>query len=103
MEANGETEILAGLREGEKVVASGQFLIDSEASLSGVMARPIGGPTAKAPTGSAVYESTGRIEQIAAASVTLSHAPVPALNRSEARRAGKEGVRTCRPRGSPEH
>src|SRR3546814_8125116 len=38
MEANGETEILAGLREGEKVVASGQFLIDSEASLSGVMA-----------------------------------------------------------------
>src|SRR3546814_6375854 len=35
-EANGETEILAGLREGEKVVASGQFLIDSEASLSGI-------------------------------------------------------------------
>jgi len=40
-EAGGKTEILAGLDEGEKVVASGQFLIDSEASLSGVQARPI--------------------------------------------------------------
>ena len=42
-EAGGQTEILAGLREGEKVVTSGQFLIDSEASLSGVEARPIAG------------------------------------------------------------
>jgi len=33
------TQILAGLRPGEEVVASGQFLIDSEASLSGVMDR----------------------------------------------------------------
>lgn len=40
-EAGGQTEVLAGLTEGEKVVASGQFLIDSEASLSGVAARPI--------------------------------------------------------------
>lgn len=35
----GNTEILSGLSEGEQVVASGQFLIDSEASLSGVLAR----------------------------------------------------------------
>jgi Cu(I)/Ag(I) efflux system membrane fusion protein len=40
-EVNGQTEILAGLTAGEKIVASGQFLIDSEASLSGVVARPI--------------------------------------------------------------
>ncbi len=40
-EANGQTEILAGLNPGEKVVASGQFLIDSEASLSNIPARPI--------------------------------------------------------------
>src|SRR3546814_13200158 len=79
-EANGETEILAGLREGEKVVASGQFLIDSEASLSGINARPIGDPTASAPSASAFYESTGRHEQIAADSMKLSHQPVPALN-----------------------
>ncbi len=48
-EASGQTEILAGLRNGERIVASGQFLIDSEASLSGVAARPIGevaGPAA---------------------------------------------------------
>ena len=41
-EAGGRTEVLAGLSEGEKVVASGQFLLDSEASLSGVQARPLG-------------------------------------------------------------
>lgn len=41
-EAGGQTGILAGLGEGERIVASGQFLIDSEASLSGVTARPIG-------------------------------------------------------------
>ena len=33
------TEVLSGLQPGEQVVASGQFLIDSEASLSGFMNR----------------------------------------------------------------
>jgi Cu(I)/Ag(I) efflux system membrane fusion protein len=42
-ESNGQTEILAGLNSGEKVVASGQFLLDSEASLSGIRARPLAG------------------------------------------------------------
>jgi Cu(I)/Ag(I) efflux system membrane fusion protein len=42
-ESNGQTEILAGLSAGEKVVASGQFLLDSEASLSGIPARPLAG------------------------------------------------------------
>lgn len=36
---NGQTEILSGLDEGETVVSSGQFLIDSEASLRGALAR----------------------------------------------------------------
>lgn len=40
-DAGGQTEILAGLTTGEKVVASGQFLLDSEASLTGIAARPI--------------------------------------------------------------
>jgi len=44
-EASGQTEILAGLAAGEKVVASGQFLLDSEASLTGIAARPITGDT----------------------------------------------------------
>lgn len=42
-EADGQTEILAGLAEGEKVITSGQFLIDSEASLTGADVRPIAG------------------------------------------------------------
>lgn len=42
-EGGGRTEVLAGLAAGEKVVSSGQFLLDSEASLTGIAARPIGG------------------------------------------------------------
>lgn len=38
-ERDSHTEVLSGLADGEEVVASGQFLIDSEASLSGVLAR----------------------------------------------------------------
>ncbi len=40
-EGSDRTEILAGLEEGQKVVASGQFLLDSEASLNGVKATPL--------------------------------------------------------------
>lgn len=42
-EGGGQTEILDGLTAGEKVVASGQFLLDSEASLTGIAVRPLGG------------------------------------------------------------
>ncbi|MEL0028408.1 MAG: efflux RND transporter periplasmic adaptor subunit [Perlucidibaca sp.] len=38
-EGQGETEILTGLEAGQKVVVSGQFLVDSEASLKGVGSR----------------------------------------------------------------
>jgi Cu(I)/Ag(I) efflux system membrane fusion protein len=38
-EGDGRTAILGGLAEGQKVVASGQFLIDSEASLRGALPR----------------------------------------------------------------
>jgi Cu(I)/Ag(I) efflux system membrane fusion protein len=87
-EADGKTEILAGLSEGEKIVASGQFLIDSEASLSGIQARPVVNPSAHSPSPNrnppaaktpALYESIGRVEQISPASVTLSHQPVPSI------------------------
>ncbi len=37
--ANGYTEVLAGLKGGERVVTSGQFLIDSEANLDGALQR----------------------------------------------------------------
>jgi membrane fusion protein, copper/silver efflux system len=81
-ESGGQTEILAGLAEGEKVVASGQFLIDSEASLSGIEARPITATTS-APRAEAspqgVYRTSGRIESLAGDRITLRHEPVPAL------------------------
>jgi Cu(I)/Ag(I) efflux system membrane fusion protein len=37
--SGGMTEVLAGLEGGERVVASGEFLIDSEANLSGALER----------------------------------------------------------------
>lgn len=37
-EVDGHTEIIKGLEEGQQVVASGQFLMDSEANLTGVLA-----------------------------------------------------------------
>lgn len=40
-EGGGKTEVVAGLAEGQKVVASGQFLLDSEASLGGINAKPL--------------------------------------------------------------
>jgi Cu(I)/Ag(I) efflux system membrane fusion protein len=52
MEANGQTEIRKGLDAGQQVVVSGQFLIDSEASLKGIAARmgtaPVANPAAPA-------------------------------------------------------
>ncbi|MGY2440309.1 efflux RND transporter periplasmic adaptor subunit [Pseudomonas sp. SDO52101_S400] len=40
-ESDGKTVILQGLEEGQKVVTSGQFLLDSEASLKGIVAAPL--------------------------------------------------------------
>jgi membrane fusion protein, copper/silver efflux system len=46
-ESSGQTQITAGLTAGQKVVSSGQFMLDSEASLSGLAVRPLPaeGPT----------------------------------------------------------
>lgn len=43
------TQVLSGLAQGDEVVASGQFLIDSEASISGVTARLNRAGPAQAP------------------------------------------------------
>ncbi|WP_285355288.1 efflux RND transporter periplasmic adaptor subunit [Pseudomonas sp. lyk4-R2A-10] len=40
-ESDGRTVILEGLAEGQSVVTSGQFLLDSEASLKGIVAEPL--------------------------------------------------------------
>lgn len=41
LESGGKTEILAGLAAGEKIIVSGQFLLDSEASLTGIPVRKL--------------------------------------------------------------
>ena len=48
IESDGRTEIRRGLRAGQRVVVSSQFLIDSEASLKGVEARLNDAPAAPA-------------------------------------------------------
>jgi membrane fusion protein, copper/silver efflux system len=75
-DAGGNTVIASGLSEGQQVVASGQFLIDSEASLKAVLPRLGASNSDTAPT----YETTGKVEQITPNSITLSHQPVPALH-----------------------
>ncbi|HEY2623247.1 MAG TPA: efflux RND transporter periplasmic adaptor subunit [Dyella sp.] len=56
--AGGYTAILEGLHGDEKVVVSGQFLIDSEASLSGALDRLGTSPSAPVPTKSAPSPAT---------------------------------------------
>lgn len=88
-EANGRTEILAGLGPGEEVVTSGQFLLDSEASLTGLEIRPIDALSGEARgdrgarsqgVDNTTFSATGTIERIGERSVTLRHGPVPPLD-----------------------
>lgn len=87
-ETGDQIEVLSGLADGDQVVASGQFLIDSEASLKSVLPRLASSAnagssapaSAPATTGaSQTYETTGRIEKVTAEDITFSHQPVPAL------------------------
>jgi membrane fusion protein, copper/silver efflux system len=80
-EDGGLIEILAGLQEGQKIVASGQFLLDSEANLAGLQARPLAQATPPQPTTHtpALHESRGRVEALKGDQVTLSHEAVPAI------------------------
>jgi Cu(I)/Ag(I) efflux system membrane fusion protein len=78
--------VLGGLAAGQQVVASGQFLVDSEASLQGVMARgapgapgAAGTAAASVPGAASVYRTTGVVVDIEPDSLTLEHAAVPAL------------------------
>ena len=81
MESGGSIEIRKGLSAGDKVVVSGQFLIDSEASLRGVLGRlqtPDGAPT---PAPSGLHRGTGKIVGIDSAQGTLEleHGAIPSL------------------------
>ena len=85
IESGGQTEIKRGLTLGQQVVVSSQFLIDSEASLSGIEARlnaRPGDPVASATVAAAsaprnVGEAT--VEKVSRDALTLSHGPIPSL------------------------
>lgn len=77
-ESDGKTAILNGLEEGQKVVTSGQFLLDSEASLKGIVVRS----EAESPpsvAGSSFHEADGQIVEINDKEVTLAHGPFKTL------------------------
>ncbi|WP_454727821.1 MULTISPECIES: efflux RND transporter periplasmic adaptor subunit [Cupriavidus] len=81
-EAAGMVEVLDGLKAGQNIVTSGQFLIDSEASLRGTTERMTATPAASTPTAASApapeHEGVGRIEAVNGAdSLTISHGPIP--------------------------
>ena len=82
-ETGGQTEILKGVKAGDNVVLSGQFLLDSEASLGATLSRLEGAtepPQASAGQAGA-HKSRGRIKEVDAAAgrVELEHEPIPAM------------------------
>jgi len=81
-------EIRKGVAAGERVVTSGQFLIDSEASLKGVLQRmnegekagaaaPGAASNAPASSGAVRHVGTGVVRDVDAAALMIEHAPIP--------------------------
>lgn len=91
-EADGKTAILSGLQEGQSIVLSGQFLIDSEASLKSTATRLEAAPPAAAGNAmsradgsgdnaqSTLHLTQGTITAITPEGITIAHEPVPSLN-----------------------
>lgn len=86
LELGEDIEVVQGLREGDEVVASGQFLIDSEArlrsvlgSLSASAAPPANTSAAPAEKTAATHMGQGKVESVEPDSMTISHGPVATL------------------------
>ncbi|CAN7616707.1 efflux RND transporter periplasmic adaptor subunit [Variovorax sp. LjRoot290] len=82
-----DVEVVQGLNEGDQVVASGQFLIDSEArlrSVLGSMSAPAAPPASTTPSpggkASQTHVADGKVESVEPDGITISHGPVPSLN-----------------------
>lgn len=99
VEADGLTEIRRGLEVGQQVVISGQFLVDSEASLKGIEARltPLAGEAGAdmdmdmdmdidmdmdtdIDTPALSYRTRARVEAADGRVLTLTHPAIPALD-----------------------
>jgi membrane fusion protein, copper/silver efflux system len=83
-ERDGRIEVLRGIEEGQLVAVSGQFLIDSEASLQGLDAKMApdahAGHGTQAAETSNVHEGTGKVAELARDEITLAHGPIPSLD-----------------------
>jgi Cu(I)/Ag(I) efflux system membrane fusion protein len=89
-EMGDDVEVMQGLSEGEQVVASGQFLIDSEARLRSVLGGMTAAPVAASAPAMAMPASTsaagtthtaeGKVESVDADSITISHGAIASLN-----------------------
>lgn len=85
IESGGRVEILSGLKAGEDVVTSGQFLIDSETNLEAGFERLDSSPsdsTQQSTDQSMLIKSKGIITSIApdAKTITLKHEAIPTLS-----------------------
>lgn len=83
---DGWVEIKSGLSSGQRVVTSGQFLIDSEASLQSALPQMDDLPETPDPamdnsaaTPVDIYSVQGEVNAINGATITLSHGPIAAL------------------------
>ncbi len=76
---DGHVEILSGLKAGERIVTSGQFLIDSEASLRGALARLEGEAGPAQATGR--HKGRGNVTDlhIVKGRIELEHEAIPSL------------------------
>jgi len=84
MDFGDEVEILSGVSAGDQVVASGQFLIDSEARLRSALGNmttvaPATTPSMPAAAAPTVHDGEGRVESATADSLTISHGPIPTM------------------------
>jgi len=83
LESNGQTEIRKGLQAGQKVVVSGQFLVDSEANLKAAASRMDAMPASDAAgAGNAstkTHRGEGKVESIGKEEITISHSPIATL------------------------
>lgn len=73
--------VLQGLKAGQRVVISGQFLIDSEANLQGVLDKlNTGQPIASSQMiKRSTYQGLGKVEKVTNQDITISHQAIPEL------------------------
>ncbi|MES2256865.1 MAG: efflux RND transporter periplasmic adaptor subunit [Pseudomonadota bacterium] len=78
-ESSGFYEVRKGLTAGQKVVLSGQFLLDSEASLKGTTTRMGDAQPPGSNPEVPLHHGEGKVERIDKDEVTISHGPIATL------------------------